>query len=331
MTILTTEKDDKNDIKIAKIYKPRGPKIKGKSDNEEFIYVNQDKQPPMKIDDLSEEYIHEFCGDIISYEAKRVVKPEDQKKIVNCIIGEERPKDLRLGKIYDQCMAVIETAKGKEIITNDDVQPVPIKVENQVDIVYIAGAAGSGKSTYIFKWLCEYLEEYPKNKIFFISRKEEDEALKKIDKYIERIILDGTFLETFSFGGEESVDPLEYFKDSVCVFDDVDTIVDKDIHQAVIKLRNDLLQTGRSQNISMICSSHVIMDRDNTKLLLTEASSIVVFPKSGNVMQIEALLKRYYGWNRFQINKFKNLPSRWAALYCRAPQYVVYEHGIYLV
>ena len=74
---------------------------------------------------------------------------------------------------------------------------------------------------------------------------------------------------------------------SITLFDDVDTIADKKIRAETLELRDDLLETGRHQRVTTIVATHQIFQGGKGKKTLSEATSVVLFPRAGSVYHIE--------------------------------------------
>lgn len=207
-------------------------------------------------------------------------------------------------------------------------QPLPVMDENQTNCIYVAAPSGSGKSTYITKWAGEYKELFPNNPIYIFSRKNEDAALDNLLEYgdVNRISLDESFLD-FKLDN----DALDEFSDSLLIFDDIDTLSDKKILLKIKKLRDDIIQTGRSYRISVISSSHTICNYKDTKQVLNECNQITLFPYCGGKAQIIDYLKRYQGMTKEQIQRIIKVPSRWVTLNTRFPIYVITENEAFFI
>jgi len=190
------------------------------------------------------------------------------------------------------------------------------------ECIYIAGPSGSGKSTYAANYLKQYKKAYPDNPIILFSRKPEDPVLDKLKPM--RIMIDEDLLD----------DPitLDELRDSAVVFDDIDTIADKQLLAYIQHLRDDILEVARSYHTTCICTSHQITNYKATRVLLNEATSIVFFPKSGSSHGIKYCLKQYCGISdKKDLKKILNLPSRWVCLNKTYPMHVLYSFGAYKV
>jgi predicted AAA+ superfamily ATPase len=208
----------------------------------------------------------------------------------------------------------------KEFILHDGtLQQLPNPLTR--DSIYIAGPSGSGKTTYAANYIKQYKRVFKKGKVFVFSRLSEDPALDALG--VNRIIIN-----------EELVsDPIspDDLKNSLVLFDDIDTIPDKNINESVRKLRDDILETGRHQDIYVISTSHQLMNYKHTRTLLNEATSVTFFTKSGSSYHTKRFLKEYCGLGVADIQKILSLPSRWVTIFKHFPMMVLYSSGCYLL
>jgi hypothetical protein len=221
----------------------------------------------------------------------------------------------------------IKNIMGTELIIDNNciLQPLPRK--DRREILYIAGAQGSGKSYYASNYIKEYLKMFPNNDAILFSRVKKDKNFKDIKKII-RVKLDDNILN-------DPIDPKKELIRSITIFDDIETM-DKNMQKYLENLRNDIIKNGRDQegignDIYCICTNHQVTDYSKTRDLLNEATSLTIFPKSGSTYGIKRALKSYFGLDNNQIHKILNLPSRWVSIYSSYPQYVLYEKGAYLL
>lgn len=201
-------------------------------------------------------------------------------------------------------------------------QPLPNFSKNEK--LYCAGNSGSGKTYYIANWLKEwYTKTINKNKpLYIFSAVEEDATLDDFPN-AKRIAIDEDLIE----------DPisLDDLSDSFIIFDDIDTISNPILRKIVLNLRDHALQAGRHYNITMASTSHVVSNYKQTRILVQEATSITVFPRSSGTFQIRQYLEKQAGFDKGQIQKFLKQNSRWVTLYKQYNAYVISEKSIYMV
>lgn len=223
-------------------------------------------------------------------------------------------------KLLFETKKYIKNKKNKEIIIYDgEIQVLPKYGEREC--IYVAGPSGSGKSTYIANYASEYKRLYPKNKVFIFSRVANDECIDRLNP--TRIILNDELIE-------DPISPDE-LSNSLVIFDDTDTIPNKKLKDAITSLKNDLLETGRHEDIYVAITSHLISNYRETRTVLNEAHSITVFPQGGSTYSIKYVLKNYGGMDKNDIQKAITLPSRWITLKKTFPQAIIYSKGIYLL
>lgn len=191
---------------------------------------------------------------------------------------------------------------------------------NTRQILYVSGASGSGKSYYTSNYIKEYTKLFPKNKIILFSSVNKDEKLDKFKKLI-RVKLNEEFYNTQL--------TIEDFRDCLVVYDDTEKISNIMIAEKLNNILNLLLTTGRHTNTSIIVTSHNTNNGHKTKLILLEAHSITLFLKSIGGRALKYVLETTFGLDKNQIDKIKQLPSRWVTIIKTYPMTVLYESGIY--
>lgn len=198
---------------------------------------------------------------------------------------------------------------------------VPYPDEFSRQVIYIAGASGSGKSTYASQYIYNYMQLFPENRVYVFSRLELDDVLNEM----------GCIAIPINQQTLTNIDIINDISDALCLFDDIDTIPDKKMRELVYKIQNDILETGRHKNINIIVTSHLINgnDKKNTRTILNEAQQITFFPKGGNSYSIKYLLKNYLGLNKKQIDSILQIPSRWITICKNYPQCVIDQNGCF--
>ena len=173
-------------------------------------------------------------------------------------------------------------------------------------IIYITGVSGSGKSTFTRKFVKEYKKIFKENEVYLFSCLTEDESLDEVKPL------------RFKINDELVTEPIEVseLSNSLLIFDDIDSLANKKIKEAVYQLLNEVLQIGRHFKISAIITNHLPTNFNWTRVILNE-SHIVVY-----------LLEQYVDLEKSQIRKFKKMNSRWVAIFKWAPRIFLSEHEI---
>lgn len=211
---------------------------------------------------------------------------------------------------------------GTEFRTEGTLMPIPNMETREVG--YICGPSGSGKSTHSSKYIGNFKKLFPEKKFYVFSRLGNDQVIDSLNPI--RININDELIEN-------PVDITQDLKDGgIVLFDDVNTIPNDKLRKTVAKIRNDILEVGRHNNVYIINTSHIINPNDGKdgRVMLNECHFLTVFPKSGNIYQIESVLQKYFGYSKEQIDKIMNLDSRWVTLYKGYPQFVMYEHGCFI-
>ena len=198
---------------------------------------------------------------------------------------------------------------------NETIQQVP-DPETERSILYITGPSGSGKSYYTRNYILQYKKLFPKNNIYIFSSLESDETLDNISK-IKRIKFTDKFL-SYDF-------KITDFKDSLVIFDDVDAETHKIKKQKIYSILSMILNLGRHHSVYCIFTSHTSCAGNETKLILSEAHSITIFPKNMGNRSLKYLLDGYFGLDKHQINYIKKINSRWTTLIKTYPSILISE------
>jgi len=200
---------------------------------------------------------------------------------------------------------------------------IPTKDPKKREVWYIAGASGSGKS-HIAKGIAEqYMKQFPDREVYLVSKLEEDDTLDSM-KGRKCIRLKPAKLV------EEPLKDLTLLKDSLIIFDDYDTFIGKEM-KVIQQLIDDIAIMGRHNNITMLCLTHYLTNYSKTRLLLTEATHIVVYPLSTGAHSLNYLLKTYLGLEKEEISKIRRGGSRWVMLFKNFPNYCVTETEAFIL
>jgi len=251
----------------------------------------------------------EGCGQVIA--VLKDDKEKDKKKWKDFYIT-DKPKDC-VGEVFREVKL-----KDKP---NLHFQPIPDK-QKERSITYVTGASGSGKSYWTRMYVDEYKRLYPKREVYLISSITADSSIDKI-KGLNRVKLEGDFL-TDDISAQD-------FKDSCLIFDDTDCITYKPLKLKIVGLLNSVLETGRHFNVEVIYTSHLACDGLNTKRILNECKSVVIFPSGLGGRSIKYLLDNYFGLDKEQIRKIKGVNSRWVAINKTYPMCVVSDKESFIL
>jgi Cdc6-like AAA superfamily ATPase len=251
----------------------------------------------------------------------RTVKPSERVKLL-ARLEEARDKGLEpdqligessLGKQLFERILSDETTNKDITLESGSFELLPSPDPKKREVWYIAGASGSGKS-YVAKGLGEYYQKlYPDRSVYLISKLAEDAGtLDKMKPKPKRINIQ-SLIDDFP--------DLDEFKNCMVIFDDYDTFTGA-AEKVVHKLIDDLATMGRHTNTSMLCLSHYLTNYKKTRLLLNEATHIVVYPMATSYHALSYLLKTHIGMSKDDIRDLKKM-GRWVMIYKSFPQYLI--------
>jgi len=187
--------------------------------------------------------------------------------------------------------------------------------EKERSVLYITGMSGSGKSYFTADWIKRYKQIYPKNNVYLLSSLDQDDSIDKI-KDLYRIKLN-EFVED-----KWTIDDL---KDSCIIFDDTDCIQDKSIKKEIDLLLNSVLQTGRHSRTTVIFTSHLATMGKDSKIILAEAHSVVLFPATMGARNLKYICEQYFGLSPEEVKKLKKLEGRWVQINRTYPKSILSE------
>lgn len=252
---------------------------------------------------------------------KKYMTTDELDRIKKYILRNEEPDNESERKIVKKAKEKIKKTIESEIYVPDGF--ITPYLSDKTSRYFSAGPTGSGKSTHCANLIKQYKKQFPLNKVYLFSRIDTDPVLDEI-KGMKRIMLDEDFIEN-------PPDATKQFKNSLVIFDDVDTLVPKKLKDAVLRVREDILQVCRKFGTTLISTEHHLMNYKQTRNLLLDSEFITFFPKSGSVYHITRFLKTYAGLDKHQIKKVLSLNSRAVTLHKSYPQYIISDHNIYLL
>ena len=228
--------------------------------------------------------------------------------------------DPELEAIYERC--VRDSTSMKEIELDDEgrFELLPSPDPKKREVWYIAGQSGSGKS-FIAKGIADmYHKLFPDRGVYLISKLKEDATLDQC-KFIKRIKIDSLI---------DDYPELEEFRDTCLIFDDYDTLTGP-AQKTVEKLIDDLAIMGRHTNTSMLCLSHFLTNYKKTRLILSEATQMVVYPQSTSYHALKHLLHNYAGVDEDDLKRHIKLGSRWLCYFKGYPSLMVSQRDAELL
>lgn len=215
-----------------------------------------------------------------------------------------------------------DTFTELEITDGNKIVHIP-NLNQERNVLFVAGMSGSGKSYYIRDFVSEYIKKYPKRAIYLFSYLAQDTTLDKIKK-IQRVNIDGNDFLSSNLSSSD-------FKESLVIFDDIDCIPNKRLKDKVMNLLQQMLQIGRHDKVSVCYACHEVCNAKETKPILNESQSITIFPQTLGKMKIKYLLENYFGFDKDEIEKLKKIDSRFVTIMKSYPKVVFGSNEIYIL
>ena len=207
---------------------------------------------------------------------------------------------------------------------NQKIQQLP-DVSKERTICYVTGMSGSGKSFWVKNFADQYKKLFPKREIFLFSPLDEDKGSIDKVKDIKRVRINEP-----DFLGEDI--KCSDFKDSLCIFDDCEAISNRVLRKKIWEIQNGILTTGRHHNVSCCVTTHTATNGIETKLILNEAHNVTIFPNGLGGRSLKYLLEGYFGLDKAQVKKIKNVKdSRWVTILKTFPMTVLTEREAYVL
>ena len=200
-------------------------------------------------------------------------------------------------------------------------EKLPLPLEEH-EVILCTGVPKCGKTF----WVNEYVKMFKhifKLPVYRISRVERDETLRKDEENYLNIPIDGEW--------EKAPLKLADFADSLVIFDDIESSEFPKATKMAYNLLDDMCKNGRHHRIAVIFCNQESRMGVKTKAILSTVTTLVIFPKNNSLYQTERLLKDHVGMSKAQIKTVLTLDTRWAVISKACPQYVMHEHGVYLL
>ena len=186
---------------------------------------------------------------------------------------------------------------------SEELLPYPRLTVDQTDNIIVVGPPGCGKSWFSRDFAFAYHYCYPTRRIYLISAKQTDKAFDP-HSFITRIHpqdVDRHALLNDDDSEEEDDDdddsqaaeepkkkrrklskrvfkPIEHFKDSLYIFDDIVTISPEKTKKLVKDFKNMLSKLGRASNVALIFCTQNMLQYNQSRDEINELTKYVFFP-----------------------------------------------------
>lgn len=189
---------------------------------------------------------------------------------------------------------------------------------------YIAGKSGSGKSHCAKEMLELYNRIYPDDKIFLVSKLEEDATLDSAK------LINGEIIKLDYYDFLENKPDINTLSDCLFIFDDFDSIEkeDKKIYNEINNLVDQIATLGRPRTkdrhgVSCFYITHHLTNNKVSKLPLAEATNYHIFPQITAPRILKYLCENYVGIDPKEMKKYKKWNSRWLHIITGFPSVIL--------
>jgi hypothetical protein len=256
-------------------------------------------------------------------EQKKKGKDPEESYPIAIVKGDKKCKD------YNKLVYVnTSTTKGDikiEIPYDCNFEILPNTDENKRDVFYVAGASGSGKSYIATQIARNYNKLYPDRDIYIVSKLDDDSTINNSGINIIRLNWK-KLIDNFD---------INVFYNCMMIFDDCDTIEGKE-GKILKNVIDDIAIMGRKHsegqgNISLLFLTHYLTNYKATRLILNEATHLILYPQNTSYHPLYYLLKNYVGLDEAESRKLKKLGSRWVCIHKNYPQYLISQYEVKLL
>jgi hypothetical protein len=295
--------------------------VKGGTNNKEVVYLHMEdgatgKKPAPVLRRSA------FAGDLKGFKPAEKVRIfiRLEEALRKGLEPESLTEPPAVVEVYRRMKRELERNDKIELDDEGMMELLPNPDPDKREVWYIAGASGSGKS-FVAKGLAQhYKKAFPDREVYLVSKLTEDATLDTL-KFLKRINIQ-SFVDDYP--------DLEEFRDCLILFDDYNTLTG-DAEKVVLKIIDDLATMGRHTRTTMLCMTHYLTQYSKTRLLLNEATHIVVYPLSTSYHALRYLLKNYVGVDEEKIKEHRKCGSRWLCYMKNYPQVAITQKGVELL
>lgn len=215
----------------------------------------------------------------------------------------------------------ISDGPGPESYESSGLQCIPYATSGQRVAVFVVGASGSGKST----WISQAIKTMKhKDVILFTTAEDLDPAYGKRVIKID-YMNDPSIIEDFD---------ITELEESICIFDDFDNSTNSAVNSAMGRIIKTVLENGRKLKVDVFVVSHNPRDYMRTRTLILQCQTYVLFPQTNRNASMK-FLKEYFDDDRDFLTNVKRLTDggrfTWVALHKNAPRYMLTERSAHLL
>lgn len=274
-----------------------------------------------KDDSFEQDDILDLLDDIdISSLITKKLRSADVNQLREALSDEIEPENEDLLPLYKKLLEIIRNRKNKELTcTNDSFKLLPNPKTR--DVVYIGGRSGSGKSYQVAEYVKRFKKMFDEAEVFLFSPIKGEKVFKDLD--IKQIDLDTI--------GEDKIDISQFPEGCLVIFDDIDSILDKNAKERISELMHQILQIGRHTKTYTVITKHLLNDYSKTRNICNEFTRVILFPAGSSHKNLTYFLEKYVGLDKHQIEKVLGMKSRHVIISSTVPMFAMCPNKIYLL
>ena len=217
----------------------------------------------------------------------KAIRKTDPDKLSDVL---HRAYDILIDLANQKLKKEIHFPRGSEVET-----VVPVFGEEKFDRSGLfSGPSGAGKS-YLIKQIL--MHDKKKRMVVVFSKVRDDPSFDELDQ--EKMSDGKSRLVQIPIYTDEDLTSLPVDSDlrnTICVFDDVDSLLPH-MAEYLRQYRDNLLEAGRHKNISVLSTSHVLLNYSKTRIMLNECEFCCTFPNA-NRRAADVYLKDRCGFTK---------------------------------
>jgi Cdc6-like AAA superfamily ATPase len=293
--------------------------VKGGDYDKELLFLNQNDDISKKVP-KKEINANQYSKDLknlgLTTNQRTMLVQKLQEAMSKGIPPEMLMENENVKLLYSRIQDDDKKDTSIELPTGSSFQLIPTPDVKVRQVWYITGQSGSGKSYQARNLAEHYKKMFPNREIYLISKLNEDSTLDTMKVGKPKRINVQTLIDDYP--------DIKEFENSMVIFDDYDSFPDK-IGKVVQQLIDDLAIQGRHTNTTILCLTHFTTNYKKTRLLLGEATNIIVYPQSTSSHALKYLLGTHFGLSKEDLSEIKKL-GRWVSIGKNYPSYLISEH-----
>lgn len=293
--------------------------VKGGDYDKEILFLNQNDEENKKVP-KKEINANQYTKDLknlgLTTNQRTMLMYKFQEAMSKGIPPEMLMENEDVKNLYGRIQDDKKNDTSIELPAGSSFNLIPTPDPKVRQVWYVTGQSGSGKSYQARNLAEHYKKMFPTREIYLISKLNEDSTLDTMKIGKPKRINVQSLMDDYP--------DIKEFENSMVIFDDYDSFPDK-MGKVVQQLIDDLAIQGRHTNTTILCLTHFTTNYKKTRLLLGEATNIIVYPQSTSSHALKYLLGTHFGLSKEDLSELKKM-GRWVSIGKNYPSYLISEH-----